>query len=53
MTQLKTKTVHFLVFQQFYLNFAVFFKTYKKPKFTEFYSLLKENYEEKSYVLPL
>ena len=50
MTKLKTNKVNFLVFRQFHSKFAKF---YKNLQFTEFHSLLKENFEEKSYVLPL
>ena len=33
MTQLKTKNINFLVFRQFYLNFAVFLSKFRKPTF--------------------
>ena len=52
--QVETKEINFLVFQQFYLNFAVFLSNfYSNVDLTEFHSLLKWNFEEKSYVLPL
>ena len=56
MTQLKTKKANFFVFLQFYLNFAVFLQNFiNNIHFTEFHSLLvlTDNFEEKSYVLPL
>ena len=55
-TKLKTKKVNFLVFQQFYLNYAVFLSNFikKTPTFywISFIITLKENFEEKSCVLP-
>ena len=53
MTQLKPKKVNILVSQIFYLIFSLFLSNLIKLHFTEFHSLSKENFENKSYVLPL
>ena len=53
---MKTKNINFLVFQNFYLNFAVFLsmfiKTYILLNFIHYYEKFWD-FEEKSYVLPL
>ena len=46
--------IKLLSFSAILLEFcSILVKFYKNLHFTEFHSLLKENFEEKSYVLPL
>ena len=52
--QASAKRMHGEINQRNLLEFCnILVKLYKKLHFTEFHSLLKNNFEEKSYVLPL